>query len=191
MKYFVIALLFYGCVHQKFDSIQAPVQIVESTDTSLHFSQGYWVRRNAVLTGLIISRYPDSSLQMTTPYVGGKEEGWKYSYYPGNILAEKRYFHQGEKDSVHYGWWPNKNKRFVYHFSKGTYNGDFTEWYERGNPYRHIHYTKGVEDWAKGWRENGKLYMNFIVKNGRKYGIENSNLCYTVKNGKGEFVKSQ
>ena len=155
----------------------------ESTDTSLHFVNGYCYHTSYLLSGVISERYQNNRLQNVTNYINGKEEGWKYSYYPDSTLAEKRYYHIGEKDSVHTGWWPNGKLRFEYHFSNGLYNGDFKEWYVSGAKYKHIHYINGAEYWAKGWRENGKVYMNFIVKKGRRYGIENSNLCYTVKKG--------
>ena len=59
-----------------------------------------------------------------------------------------------------------------------------------GQMLKHIHYTNGIDNCGKGWRESGKAYMNYVMKNGRRYGIVNSNLCYTVKNGSGEYVNS-
>jgi hypothetical protein len=55
---------------------------------------------------------------------------------------------------------------------------------------KQIHYNNGTDEYGKGFRENGKVYMSFVVKNGRRYGLNNSNLCYTVLNGSGEFVRS-
>lgn len=187
----IILFILSACTH-KVDVVPAALyKTIESTDTSLHFVNGKWYQSKELLSAAVITRYPDNRVQYFTNYKAGQEEGWKRYYYPDSLLAEKRFYHLGEKDSIHLGWWPNRKLRFEYHFTRGVYNGDFKEWYSSGNKYKQIHYANGIEDWAQGWRENGKLYMNFVVKNGRRYGIENSNLCYTVKNEKGEYVKSQ
>lgn len=35
----------------------------------------------------------------------------------------------------------------------------------------------------KAWRENGKPYINYEVKDGVRYGLQKAALCYTLKNG--------
>ena len=142
------------------------------------------------MSGTITESFASGNIHHVSNYFQGKEEGWQYTYYDNGKPFDKRYYHTGEKDSVHTGWWENGNVRFEYHFKDGNYNGDFKEWYETGELGKHIHYVNGVDDWGKAWRQNGKLYMNFIVKDGRRYGLNNSNLCYTIKNGKGEYVAS-
>jgi hypothetical protein len=34
------------------------------------------------------------------------------------------------------------------------------------------------------WRENGKPYINYEARDGRRYGLQKSNLCYTLKDQK-------
>jgi hypothetical protein len=53
-----------------------------------------------------------------------------------------------------------------------------------------VYYEKGQEKRGQGWRENGKLYMSFEVRNGRMYGQGNPNLCYSLQNEQGEFIRS-
>ena len=184
----LFALFLFSCTaHREVPPVIAPVISVESTDSSLHFVNGTWYRANQLFTGFIRERYSNDTIFHITPFVNGKEEGWMYTYFPEGNISEKRYYHYGEKDSVHRGWWQNGNPRFEYHFVNGIYHGDYREWYESGEKYKHIHYTNGAEDWATGWRVNGKVYMNFLVRKGRRSGIENSNLCYTVKKERGEY----
>lgn len=173
------------------DKISIPSITLESSDTSLHFKNGFWFLNEKLFSGYVIERFTSNNIHQTTAYFNGKEEGQQLTYFEDNNLAEKRFYHHGEKDSTHKGWWPNGNKRFEYHFKDGAYNGDYKEWYETGELLKQIHYTNGNDDSGKGWRQNGKLYMNFVVKNGRRYGLNNSNLCYTVKNSKGEYVESE
>lgn len=57
-------------------------------------------------------------------------------------------------------------------------------------PLKYIVYQNGIAQTGKGWRENGKLYMSFVVRDGRLYGLINPNLCYSLKNERGEYVVS-
>jgi antitoxin component YwqK of YwqJK toxin-antitoxin module len=197
MKYiltFLVILIVCGCKHLERHIVthapNAEAAIVSSTDPLLGFKNGFWYHGNSLFTGTIIEYFKDHSVHQSGGYVNGKEDGWKLSFYPGGALSEKRYFTNGEKDSIHTGWWQNGNKRFEYHFAKGIYNGDYKEWYQSGRLLKHIYYINGSDTRGKGWRESGKLYMNYVMKAGRRYGIVNSNLCYTVKNGTGEYVAS-
>lgn len=189
----LITLIFYGCRHLENHVIppaDPTILMVNRTDASINFKNGSWHYKGLLFSGTIRDLFEDASLHQSTPCSDGKENGWQVTFYPDGSLSEKRYFRSGEKDSVHTGWWQNGNKRFEYHFSAGIYNGEYKEWYQSGKPLKHIQYINGKDICGKGWRENGKIYMNFIVKNGRRYGVNNANLCYTVKNGSGELVKS-
>ena len=192
---FILIVTAIGCkrlqMHFNFsaDTNHISEETINAGDLSLEFKNGYWFYKGNLFSGTIV-HFEGRSVQQTTHYLNGKEDGEQFTYYPGGTISEKRFYSAGEKDGVHIGWWPNGNKRFEYHFANGIYNGDYKEWYESGKPLKQIHYTNGIDVWGKGWRENGKVYMNFAVKNGRRYGLNNSNLCYTVKNEKGEYVSS-
>ena len=188
---FIISIVFISCKNKIASiTINIPSVKIESTDTALHFANGIYFYHNNLFSGFITEKYANNIVHHITGYANGKEEGWQQSFFDDGKPEEKRFYHDGMKDSVHTGWWQNGNKRFEYHFANDTYNGDYKEWYVTGEPLKHIHYTNGVDDWGKGWRQNGKLYMNFVVKDGRRYGLNNSNLCYTIKNGNGEYVVS-
>ena len=159
---------------------------VLSSDTSLKLVNGVYFYQDNLFSGSLTSKHTNGNVHQLTNFINGKEAGWQNSYFENGSMSEKRYYTNGEKDSVHTGWWENGKLRFEYHFSKGNYEGDFKEWYESGNMLKHIHYVNGNDDWGKGWRENGKVYMNYAVKGGRRYGIINSNLCYSLK---GENIK--
>ena len=170
---------------------QLPASItVRSTDTALQLKNGVWYYRQNPLSGNIETYYATGKLAVQQGFYMGKEEGMAVSYYENGHKDAVRYYHLGEKDSVHNGWWPNGQPRFEYHFKMGVYDGDFKEWYESGKPMKYIVYAAGKEQQGKGWRENGKTYMSFVVRNGRLYGLINPNLCYSLKNEKGEYINS-
>jgi antitoxin component YwqK of YwqJK toxin-antitoxin module len=172
-------------------SIIIPDTVVDAGDGSLHLENGVWFWRDQPFSGTMERYYSNGKLQFKQSFYLGKEEGWQFSYYENGNKDAQRYYHLGEKDSVNLGWWINGNLRYEYHFKAGTYEGDFKEWYQTGKPLKWINYHDGKEQWGKGWRENGKPYMSFVMKGGRLYGQINPNLCYTLKDEKGEFRDSQ
>ena len=199
-KYVAILLLLYACdlpkqdkqtlPEMKNDIPSIPDTTVQSIDTSLALQNGVWYYHQKPFTGFIETHYPSGSLKSRQSFYLGKDEGLMLSYYEDGSRDASRFYHNGEKDSINQGWWPNGNPRFEYHFRNGIYEGDFKEWYQSGKPLKHIVYHDGKEQSGKGWRENGKIYMSFVVREGRLYGLVNPNLCYSLKNEQGEFVKS-
>jgi hypothetical protein len=167
-----------------------PNRIVESNDPSLHWNNGSMHFQGQPFSGTVLQRDSAEHVISRQSYYQGKEEGWAEWYYSSGKINARRYFHLGEKDSVHTGWWETSKPRFEYHFRNGEYEGWFKEWYASGKPLKEVYYEKGQEKYGRGWRENGKLYMSFEVRNGRMYGQVNPNLCYSLQNEQGEFVRS-
>ena len=190
------ALLLFSCgrnkpvAEQEILPVSIPAVFVSSGDTSLQWKNGVYYYRQLPFSGHITEHYSTDMIHFDRSYYKGKEEGWHLGWYPDGVPAEKRYYHSGEKDSIHTGWWPNGQPRFEYHFRKGVYHGYFREWYETGQPSQTIHYNNGLDEQGKGWRQNGKVYMSYITKNNRRYGLINANLCYTLAGEKGEFSRS-
>lgn len=200
---FIIAALFFVCachnsnahsangVSASGPSIIIPPIVVLSTDTDLHLVNGTLFYQQKKFSGTIKTFYSPGHLKARQNFYDGLEEGLSLTYYENGNKDSRRFYHDGEKDSVNQGWWINGNPRYEYHFKDGVYEGDFKEWYVNGKPLKLIIYHDGKEQSGIGWRENGKVYMSFVVKDGRLYGLINPNLCYSLKNERGEFVKSE
>jgi antitoxin component YwqK of YwqJK toxin-antitoxin module len=155
---------------------------VRLQDSSLHLvNDVYHYKANELFNGQIKDLWPNGRIKSIQTIIKGKQEGLSETFYPNGTIESKRWYSSGEKDSIHSGWWENGNKKYEYHFKNGLYNGCFTEWYQSGNMIQQLMYEDGKELYGKGWRDNGKLYMNFVMKNGRRYGMNNSNLCYGLK----------
>jgi len=190
-------LLASGCGNQSVDTQKDPAVIghipsrsVESSDRLLQRNGDRIYFRDDLYSGIILERDSAGAIISRQSYYQGREEGWSEWYYPSGKINARRYYHLGEKDSVHTGWWESGQPRFEYQFHKGHYEGWFKEWYASGNRLKEIWYEGGEEKRGTGWRENGKCYMSFEVRNGRLYGLINPNLCYTLKNEQGEFIRS-
>ena len=153
------------------------------SDTSLHLINGIlFYKDQQPFTGELKEDWANGNLKTAEVFLNGKQHGLSETFYWDGKKESTRWYSNGEKDSIHTGWWENGNKKYEYHFQHGAYNGMFTEWYESGKIIQQVMYARGEELYGKGWRENGKLYMNFVMKEGRRYGLNNSNLCYGVKN---------
>lgn len=174
----------------------APQPIVIPNDTikaaaesMLQVDNGNLKFKLKLFSGYVLMNHENGGVKSITSYYQGKQEGWAYEYFENGKPLSKRYYHLGEKDSVHTGWWDNGNTRFVYHFNNGVYNGSFEEYYYSGKPLKKISYYNGNDSFGTGWRENGKIFMNYIMKDGRRYGVMNAQPCYSLKNERGEYVK--
>jgi hypothetical protein len=166
-----------------------PSVTVHLPDTAFTIQNGVGMYHLKPFSGTLMEHYDSAHIKSSIQYFNGKQEGTELSYFHNGQKEALRFYTGGEKDSLHTGWWPNGNKRFEYHFINGAYDGNFTEWYEGGKLGKEIIYKNGEELSGKGWRENGKLYMCYVMKDGRRYGLVNAQLCYTLKNERGEYVK--
>ena len=147
--------------------------ILAASDPTLRFQNGTLYYGNALFSGITREKYSTGLIKSTVSFRNGKENGISETFYEGGEKETIRFYTVGEKDSIHGGWWPGGQLKFEYHFKNGNYNGLFTEWY-----------ANGKEISGKGWRENGKPYMNFIWRGNRRYGLVNPNMCYGVEKGK-------
>lgn len=96
----------------------------------------------------VVRRYPDGALWYIRTYRDGKEEG------------------------VHRGWWPNGARKFEYHYHNGIAEGPQREWFDDGNPYTEFNYVAGHESGLQRmWTSYGKLRANYIIRDGRRYGL--------------------
>jgi hypothetical protein len=199
-KYIIACIVLTGCQaagqyeHPISKRIVRPVIpdiAIRSDDLSLVLQNGAWYYKQQPFCGTIETFFVSSGrLKSRQGFYNGKEEGLMEMYYENGVMDNRRYFRYGEKDSVHTGWWPDGKLRFEYHFANGVYQGSYKEWYENGQLYKHIMYHEGKEQQGKGWRVNGKTYMSFEARNGRMYGLINPNLCYTLKNERGEYIET-
>lgn len=179
MKMLIICFMsagFFSCSQQAQPVV--PKIKVRADDVQLQVENGNLFYRGTLFNGKQVAFWRDSVYRSSQEYEQGRQAGSELSFYENGKRETERWFTKGEKDSVHRGWWANGKPRFEYYFKKGLYNGPFREWYESGGLLQELMYENGNEVSGKGWRENGKLYMNFIVKDGRRYGLINVNLCF-------------
>lgn len=161
---------------------------IAAIDLRLRFMNGVLWYGTQPFSGVLVENYPNGRVQSKSEYQRGQKHGAEWMWYPTGKMYWKRNYQNGEKHGIHQGWWSNGQTKFLYHFVNGRYEGDAQEWYENGQLAKSQHFAQGVETGEqRAWRENGKLYVNYVMKNGKRYGLFNSRLCYKVKDGQAQY----
>lgn len=100
------------------------------------------------------------------------------SYYPNKQLREIRYFRNERKTGDYTAWWENGQKKLECHFGDDEYEGVFREWNRNGLLLKEMHYKAGHEEGEQRmWYENGKIKANYLIKDGRRYGLLGTKNC--------------
>ena len=171
--------------------VDIPSIEVNKNDSIIKIKNGLVYYKGKLFSGIVTENYTDGKKKSRTEYFNGEKWGKELKWYYTGQLYTERFYKNGMKYGVNTGYWFNGNKKFEYNFLGGNYNGSFKEWYPDGKLSIWMNYKNGEEDGSqRGWRENGKLFINYAVKNGKTYGVVKSRLCYSVKDGKGQFTSS-
>jgi len=75
-------------------------------------------------------------------------------------------------------WWPNGHLRKDAWYLGDVRHGEYRTWTIDGKPYEFKHYAFGRESGRQqAWDDDGQLYLNYDVRNGRRYGLINAKPC--------------
>ncbi|TKT88108.1 toxin-antitoxin system YwqK family antitoxin [Dyadobacter frigoris] len=134
-----------------------------------------------LFTGYIYDLYPSGDTAEISGFLDGNEHGIRKKFYPGGRLREKREFNQGKKTGIYYAWWDNGDKMLKYHFKNDEYDGTCQEWNRYGRLIREMNYANGHEEGPqKLYYDNGKVRANYVILNGRRYGLLGTKNCVNV-----------
>ena len=114
-------------------------------------------------------------------YIDGRLNGVCKKWYPNNQLMEERYYLAGQKSGKQIAYWANGNKRFEFTAFRDSYEGEMKEWDEEGSLFHLAHFVNGQEEGVqKLWYDNGKIRANYIIINGKRYGLLGTKNCKNV-----------
>ena len=191
---FLILYIFsFGCSQQKdFKNINIiekvdvsviPNDTIFQNDSSLKLQNGVYYRKNKPYSGFIKDVYESDTIKYVGSYFNGNQHGTTKTFFPNGKLETLRNYRNGLAYGQHLGYWQNGNKKFDFIYFDDKREGKQKQWYESGSQYCELCYSNDQENgMQKAWRENGKLYINYEVKDGIRYGLQKSALCYTLKN---------
>lgn len=160
--------------------IVLPNQYLNSKNHFLSFHQDTLYYQSTKYSGYIFDQFANGDSAYLGSYLNGIEEGVFKKWYLNKQLAEYRTYHAGKKVGKHVGFWEDGQPKFEFNFMDGELQGIANEWYRNGQPYKAFHYKMGYENGSqKMWWENGIIRANYVVKQGRRYGLIGLKLCMT------------
>ncbi|MEJ8818706.1 toxin-antitoxin system YwqK family antitoxin [Lacibacter sp. H407] len=181
LLYLTISL--FGCSTEK-KKKEEPVSnlFLNMTDARISNRIGIIYFNDQLFSGVVYSLYPSTTdTAASASYLNGKEHGRWVKYYTDGKLFEQRSFDNGKKTGVLETWWPNGTKQTYYLFTNDEYEGTCREWSSDGLLVKEMNYHKGHEEGKqKWWYDNGKIKANYIIKQGRRYGLLGTKNCMNV-----------
>ena len=158
------------------------LSLIEVTDEDIKSQGGITYVEQKPYSGTLYKLYPGTADTLyIRKYLQGKEHGHWKQFHPGNELAEHRYFRNGQKEGEHIGYFPGGQLRFSYQLANDVYEGNNREWNIDGSLILDMNYVAGQEEGSqKVWYDNGKIKANYVIKNGRRFGLLGTKNCLNV-----------
>lgn len=175
-----LSFLMVGC--KQVSKTQQKDICVDADSTHSYIIEGKLHIHGMAFSGMLFRKYENSSdTEFVSHYTNGLEDGeWK-KFYPGNKLREQRFFDHGMKVGVMRSWWENGQLQMLYHFAQDEYEGSCSEWNPQGVLVRELNYHRGHEEGSqRQWYDNGTVRSNYVVKNGRRFGLLGTKNCVNV-----------
>src|SRR5205823_5906183 len=93
------------------------------------------------------------------------------------VLASVSIF--GARKTTHVNrFWPDGHLRLSASYRDGVLDGEYRTWRSNGHAYELRHFARGRESGAqRSWNDDGTLFLNYDVRDGRRYGFVNAELC--------------
>jgi antitoxin component YwqK of YwqJK toxin-antitoxin module len=114
-------------------------------------------------------------------YLDGLQSGVGKKWYSNGQLMEERSYFKGAKNGLQTAYWENGAKKFEFVAREDAYEGEFKEWNIEGNLIHLAHFENGQENGSqKLWDEEGKIRANYVIVNGKRYGLLGTKNCKNV-----------
>ncbi len=118
---------------------------------------------------------------MKSGYWHGLLEGSSKLWFNNGQLKEKRQYHRGRKHGQQIAYWENGGQRFEFTTVNDYYEGRLREWDKEGNLIHEGHFEKGQEEGSqKMWHSDGSIQSNYVIVNGKRYGLLGTKNCKNV-----------
>lgn len=161
--------------------ITIPDKWVMESDTLFAYNQGVLYYQQRPFSGWQYSVYSTGDTAKAVSFYEGREEGFSKSWYSNHKLAEQRFYVKGKKEGRHQAWWENGQPKFAYQFINDEHEGVQRVWAVNGRLVQQFNYQKGHEEGQQQmWFDDGSLRSNYVIKNGRRFGLPGVKNCVSV-----------
>lgn len=152
---------------------------IDGESASLSRNYGLQLFNKTPFNGYIVRYSEVGQLLSKEGFFHGKREGASKSWDENGRLIEIRYYSENRKTGRHLGYFPNGQKKFEYHFQDDLPIGTHKEWLENGQLYALSSYNENgqPEGEQKLYFPSGKIRANYVIENGRRYGLLGAKGC--------------
>lgn len=155
-----------------------PANYRPAGDSSFKMHQDTVYYGDHYFTGYRYSLYENGDTAELQSYFNGVEEGFQKRWYPNRQPAALRFYINGKKEGTHQTWWEDGKPKMSFTAYHNEYEGEFREWYASGLPAKDFHYVNGQEEGSeKLWWSDGKIRANYVIRDGKKYGLLGLKIC--------------
>lgn len=153
--------------------------MLNASDPGLSVYQDLTLWKGKPFSGTLASLYEDThDTASIAPYLDGLPHGTWKKYYRNGRVQESRVFDNGIKVGNYDAWWEDGKPKLSYVFFDGEYEGPCREWNAEGTLIKEMNYHRGHEEGAQRlFYDNGSVRANYVVKNGRRYGLLGTKNC--------------
>jgi antitoxin component YwqK of YwqJK toxin-antitoxin module len=180
LKIVFFLLAFISCQKQ---SEKHPVAIPKTElladNKDFGWQQDILFFRGKPYSGYVLEKYSNGQKAAKNAYFNGKLEGVQQKWFENGAVMEVRHYAENRKIGTHEGWYANGQKRFEYFIEKDIPIKTHREWFANGQLYSLTNYDANgqPEGEQKMWFENGQIKSNYLIKNGRRFGLLGAKGC--------------
>lgn len=185
--YFNLLLLFFSCSQNKtkevvFLSQSIPKIYTHKSSTNISIQNDRVLLNNKNYSGYLYELYSNNLDTLSIQgYFNGLQSGIEKKWFSDNKIMEERIYSNGKKNGKQTAYWENGNKKFEFLAKNDAYEGELKEWNVEGKIIHLANYKNGQENGTqKLWYDNGKIRANYVIIDGRRYGLLGTKNCKNV-----------
>lgn len=190
MKYFLIllvAFVFNSCKEVKNKTLlikneEEPSLYISNLSRDVNSRNDTLYFRNNKFEGVLysIDEITKDTLSVET-YKNGILNGISKKWYSNSRLMELRYYSNGQKEGKQIAYFENGNTKFEFTAKDDHYEGELKEWNMDSKLIHLATFKNGQEEGTqKMWYDNGKIRANYVMLNGKRYGLLGTKNCKNV-----------
>jgi hypothetical protein len=156
-------------------------QTIDVHGPGVEHVHGQWSRDGRPMTGTLIEREAEGGVVMIARVANGVVDGAERRWFSNGRLESVRTFAAGRKAGVHEGWWPDGTPRFRASYHDDAFDGVYEAWHRTGTMSERREFLRGHEEGRQQmWMADGTLFVNYEMRNGRRFGMVNAKPCLPV-----------
>lgn len=189
MKFqYLIFITFFSCNQEKkgnkIQKSETVVQTVFLSNTSKNISKqnDSIFYKGELFSGVLYElKFNSKDTISVEHFKDGILNGVSKKWYENNIVREYREFKNGQKDGKQIAYFENGKTKFEFIAKSDIYEGELKEYNNDGALIHLASYKNGQEEGTqKLWYDNGKIRANYVVLNGKRYGLLGTKNCKNV-----------